>query len=261
MNAMCKTGTVRMMAAMLIAAAAACSCSMLSGDDGASPDYGPVNEADYVRGRFDPVKHPLFVKLADLGIPCDRPHYLRREAAESLKKMYLAMKKDLPGVKFWVQSSTRNWDTQKAIWERRWAGLAAGKKKMTEPEIAAEILRSSSVPGTSRHHWGSDFDMNILKNAYYEKGDGARLYAWMKSRAHEFGFCQPFSAGRKTGYMEERWHWSYMPLARDFQRQWNAHFGENPGLVIKDGDFRGSPHSVKYAAVNVNSINQSCLEQ
>ncbi len=241
--------------------APALSCGLLAGDDGASPDYGPVSERDYVRGRFDPVKHPLFVKLANLGIPCDRPHYLRKEAAESLKKMYLALKKDLPGVKFWVQSSTRNWDTQKAIWERRWAGLASGKKKMTDQEIADEILRSSSVPGTSRHHWGTDFDINILKNAYYENGNGAKLYAWLKSRAHEFGFCQPFSAGRKAGYMEERWHWSYLPLSRVYQARWNAHFGNDPGLLVKDGDFRGSRNSVKYAPVNVNSVNPSCLGQ
>jgi len=250
-----------MMIAAVLLLAPALSCGLLAGDDAASPDYGPVTERDYVRGRFDPVKHPLFVKLGNLGIPCDRPHYLRKEAAESLKKMYLALKKDLPGVKFWVQSSTRNWNSQKAIWEGRWAELASGKRKMTDQEIADAILRSSSVPGTSRHHWGTDFDINILKNAYYEQGNGAKVYAWLKSRAHEFGFCQPFSVGRKAGYMEERWHWSYMPLSRDFQRRWNAHFGEDPGLLVKDGDFRGSRYSVKFAPVNVNSINQSCLEQ
>jgi zinc D-Ala-D-Ala carboxypeptidase len=246
-----------MIAAALVAAA--CSCSVLSGDEGAAPDYGPVKEADYLRGRFEPAKHPLFVKVGDHGIPCDRPHYLRKEAVESLKKMYLALKKDLPGVKFWVQSSTRNWYSQKAIWEGRWAELSAKKKKPEDREIAMTILNSSSMPGTSRHHWGTDFDINVLKNDYYKKGDGAKIYDWLNAHAHEYGFCQPYTAGRNIGYMVERWHWSYFPLAREFQRKWNELYGKNPRLAVKDADFRGSKSAIDDATVFVNSINPSCL--
>ena len=254
-----KTVKNLVMISALLGAVMTGACGVLAGSDDASNIFGPVKEEDYLRGRFNPEKHPLFVKLGDHGIPCDRPHYLRKEAAAALKKMYIAMKKDLPGVKFWVQSSTRNWNSQKAIWERRWKGIATKNKKATDADIAAAILRSSSMPGTSRHHWGTDFDINVLKNDYYEKGDGAKLYQWLKKHAGDYGFCKPYSAGRTAGYMEERWHWSYLPLASDFQKRWNDLFGETPEDIISDGRFQGAEGAIADAPEYVNSIDESCL--
>ncbi len=219
--------------------------------------FGPINPADYLRGRFEPEDHPYFVKVADYGIPCKKHQYLRKETAEALKKMYAAIKKELPGVKFWIQSSTRNWQSQKAIWERRWSEFS--QKNKTEREIAIAILNSSSMPGTSRHHWGTDFDINVLNNEYYKKGDGAKLYAWMKRRAKDFGICQPYSAGRNIGYMVERWHWSYMPLATKFQKWWNELYSKNPAEIIKDGSFKGAQSAIADAPIYMNSINESCL--
>jgi zinc D-Ala-D-Ala carboxypeptidase len=41
------------------------------------------------------------------------------------------------------------------------------------------------------------------------------LYDWMQAHAHEFGFCQVYNSklARPNGYNEEKWHWSYMPIA------------------------------------------------
>ncbi len=218
--------------------------------------YGPVQEESYLRGRFDPEKHPFFVKLSDYGIPCIGAQYLREEAASALKKMYDSLKKDLPSVKFWVQSSTRNWNSQKAIWERRWKEFS--KITPDEKKIAQSILRSSSMPGTSRHHWGTDFDINVLKNNYYAKGDGQKLYTWLKKHAAKFGFCQPYTAGRKAGYMEERWHWSYIPLASQFKKRWNAIFVENTAALVHDGGFIGHEGIIAAAPIYVNAIDESC---
>ncbi len=220
--------------------------------------YGPTQEEKYLRGRFEPEKHPFFAKLSDFGIPCDRPQYLRKEAASALKKMYEALKKDIPDVKFWVQSSTRNWNSQKAIWERRWKEFS--KKSKNEKKIAQSILRSSSMPGTSRHHWGTDFDINVLKNNYYAKGDGAKLYNWLKQHAAEFGFCQPYTAGRTSGYMEERWHWSYIPMASKFHKRWNALFGENAMALVHDGGFIGHKGIIDAAPIYVNAIDDTCAQ-
>ena len=74
------------------------------------------------------------------------------------------------------------------------------------------------MPGSSRHHWGTDMDFNSLENGYFETGEGLRLYKWLKLHAAEYGFCQPYtskSTGR-TGYEEEKWHWSFMPLSKIF---------------------------------------------
>lgn len=235
--------------------------SITLGSDTEDDLFGTIPAEDYLRGKFIPSTHPFFIELSTLGIPCDRFHYLRKEAALALSRMYAAMKKELPEVTFWVQSSTRNWDTQKAIWERRWREHASGKKKYTDRSIARAILRSSSMPGTSRHHWGTDFDINILQNDYYKKGNGAKLYSWLQNRAGDFGFCQPYIAARRAGYMEERWHWSYMPLASEFQKRWNALFGKNPAAIVKDGGFIGHKSVIADAPVYVNSINESCKKR
>ena len=246
---------------MLLWAAAMSSmpCSCSRGE--AEHLFGPVSAADYCAGKFEPAKHPDFANISTAGIPGDRAHYLRKETVEALKCLYEAFKKDHPEGKLWVQSSTRNFYVQKSIWERRWREYAAANPKAADGEIARLILRYSSMPGTSRHHWGTDFDLNVLQNGYYEKGQGAVLYIWLTRNAGRFGFCQPYTAGRKDGYQEERWHWSHVPLAARFQEQWNALFSKDPSLLRTGADFRGSASSLPLAPVYVNAVNSACADR
>ncbi|HPC40503.1 MAG TPA: M15 family metallopeptidase [Spirochaetota bacterium] len=227
--------------------------------------YGKTNPDDYVTGRFNPAKHELFVSLADSGIPTNKwPHLLRKEAAGALKELYAAFRKEHPQAPFWVQSSTRSFVDQKNIWDGKWNGTITVKnvglsRNVKDPmKRALEILKFSSMPGTSRHHWGTDFDLNVLENSYYETGEGRVLYFWMKEHAGRFGFCQPYTAGRKTGYHEEKWHWSYKPLARIFLERWNSLHRKNPGVFSRKGLFGGSEVSGKLAPVYVNAINRDC---
>ncbi len=114
------------------------------------------------------------------------------------------------------------------------------------------------MPGTSRHHWGTDFDLNNLTNSYFSRGEGKVIYAWLKKNAGKYGFCQPYTAGREEGYNEERWHWSYIPLARIFLREWNSLYEKKKGLFTGEGSFLGSGSSSRFAPVYVNSINRKC---
>lgn len=62
----------------------------------------------------------------------------------------------------------------------------------------------SSMPTTSRHHWGTDMDINSVEPEYFESGQGLLEYNWLKANAHKFGFCQPYSpkddGSRTQGY-------------------------------------------------------------
>ncbi|MCX7679775.1 MAG: M15 family metallopeptidase [Spirochaetes bacterium] len=236
-----------------------CNCASISFFETHKIPYDIIEEEDYLRGRFEPSTHPLFVNIAEFGIPCNGDLFLRREVAIALKEMYSAIKKDLPEVKFWVQSATRNWNAQKAIWEKKWEALS--KTVKTKQEIASEILRFFSMPGTSRHHWGTDYDINILENEYYTNKDGAKLYKWLKKNAATFGFCQPYTAGRKDGHNEERWHWSYVPLAAQFQKRWNELFGSEPNKIIAEEQFSGADEIIHSAAMYVNAIDKKCCIQ
>jgi len=46
--------------------------------------------------------------------------------------------------------------------------------------------------------------------------NGLIEYEWLVRHAPSFGFCQPYTAKddkRPNGYNEEKWHWSYLPVA------------------------------------------------
>ncbi|MEM1216297.1 MAG: M15 family metallopeptidase [Bacteroidota bacterium] len=177
---------------------------------------------DYIRGRFDPAKHPDFTKVDPDLTDRDGSYYMRKDAYAAFVAMHTAAKAD--GIHLEIISATRNFERQKSIWEAKWNGarLLEGREKAPEvypdpKDRALAILRWSSMPGTSRHHWGTDVDFNKLTNSYFESGQGLAEYEWLTAHAHAYGFCRPYSAkgdDRPHGYNEEKWHWSYLPVAQ-----------------------------------------------
>jgi zinc D-Ala-D-Ala carboxypeptidase len=175
---------------------------------------------DYLMGKFDPTKHPDFVVIPS-AYSSREGMRLRKDAFEAFKRMHAAAKAG--GVNLIIISATRPFDYQKGIWEAKWNGsrLVDGKdlsKTLPDPKARAlKILEYSSMPGTSRHHWGTDFDLNDLEDAYFQSGTGKKVYEWLSAHAGEYGFCQVYSPkgpDRPYGYEEEKWHWSYLPVAK-----------------------------------------------
>ncbi len=244
--------------------AACVALSLCAGKPGSDADlYGKLDPVDYLTGRFDPRTHPDFIDLAVAGVPTDgRPQILRKETAAAFKKLVEAFRKDHPRIRLYICSSTRNFEVQKAIWSSKWTGSALHdgrrlNREIPDPEMRArEILRSSSMPGTSRHHWGTDFDINRLVNSYYAGGEGKIVYQWMTKNAAAFGFCQPYNAGRTKGYMEERWHWSYAPLASKYVKEWNTRC--RGFHLLMSGRFPGAEVAAPMAPEYVNAINPAC---
>jgi LAS superfamily LD-carboxypeptidase LdcB len=182
---------------------------------------------EYLTGQMNYSKEPNFVKL-DPAHCNGRTIYVRTEVAEAFEQMRKAALKD--SVVLIVLSGARSFDQQKAIWERKWNNLQNQKPG----EKALTILKYSSMPGSSRHHWGTDIDLNSLENNYFDTGKGLKIYRWMVKHASEYGFCQVYTdkhAGNRTGYEMERWHWSYMPLSRHLLEQYNK--------IVKISDFKG----------------------
>ena len=220
---------------------------------------------NYVTGKFDPAKHPLFVDLKKTDIPVLRKDlYLRKEAAGAFSLLLKDFKKDNPKITISVISATRNFYSQRGIWEDKWTGErkisgTASINGINNPvEKAKLILQYSSMPGTSRHHWGTDFDINRLNNEYYSKGEGKIIYDWLAKNAGKYGFCQPYTAGRDSGYKEEKWHWSYTPLSKKFLAEWNSlHKGKGESFW-EELIFAGSKTSAGLAPLYVNSINPDC---
>lgn len=190
----------------------------------ATPFFISAQQVDknYLLGKFDPATHSQFSKLSDEHAQGSaKGGYLRTETYEAFVKMSDAARKE--GVELIIISATRNFESQKRIWENKWEGrtLVEGKNLTTvnDPkERARLILLYSSMPSTSRHHWGTDMDLNSLENNFFESGQGLKIYQWLTVHAAEYGFCQPYTskANGRMGYEEEKWHWSYLPLSGVF---------------------------------------------
>jgi len=191
---------------------------------GVSP-YTTQYNLSYIMGHFDPASHPDFV-LIDT-IHADRSGlYLHKDTYSAFRMMYKAAHND--GIQLQIRSATRNFIAQKNIWEGKWTGetlIENGQNaSIAYPDPvqrATMILKYSSMPGSSRHHWGTDIDLNAFDNTWFESGNGLQLYQWLSQNASRFGFCQPYCAkgkNRPYGYEEERWHWSYMPLSQQLSQ-------------------------------------------
>jgi len=190
------------------------------------PDYTDSSvfpaflDLDYVMGRFDPTRRVDFQKI-DIAYADQEGRYMHKGAYESFKVMHAAAKKD--EINLTIKSAARNFAYQKGIWERKWTGatLLEGKENAAKlyenhTERAIAILKYSSMPGSSRHHWGTDIDINSFNNSYFESGQGKKEFDWLTANARKFGFCRPYTklgTDRSSGYQEEKWHWSYTPVA------------------------------------------------
>jgi D-alanyl-D-alanine carboxypeptidase len=181
---------------------------------------------EYLLGRFDPSKDARFVQLTSAHAQGSALNgFLRQETFTAFAQMAKAAEKD--GVKLIIISATRNFEAQKRIWESKWTGKTKveGKDLTTVVDLterARLILLYSSMPGTSRHHWGTDIDLNSLDSNYFLSDEGLKVYQWLTAHANEFGFCQPYTSkqGGRTGYEEEKWHWSYLPLSKVFLEEY-----------------------------------------
>lgn len=218
--------------------------------------YGnPYNEANDLTGKINASKDKRFVEIKS-GL------FLRKEAFSAFLLMAQAAKKE--GITLNILSATRNYSAQKGIWEEKWSGKrhVNGQnlaKKISDPVQRAQmILKYSSMPGTSRHHWGTDMDLNSLDPVFFESGAGKKIYQWLKRNAGKYGFCQPyteFGASRQNGYQEEKWHWSYKPLSSEMLKKYLE--------LVKYQDIQGfqgaeTAETLKVIENYVDGINPEC---
>lgn len=219
----------------------------------ANPTTAEVDKTTLM-GKFTPADHPDFV-LVGSPYSAKAGMYLHKETFDAFKKMYDAAKKD--GVVLNIISSTRNFDQQKKIWEDKWSRFA--KEAPDETKRALKILEYSSMPGTSRHHWGTDIDLNDLNNPSFEgSGKYRKVYEWLEKNAATYGFGQPYTPkgdARPNGYNEEKWHWSYLPIAKKYRAAYLQSI-QNEDI----GGFKGSGTAVSLNVVKnyVGGVSAAC---
>lgn len=204
-----------------------------------------------------------------------RTHLFRADAKQAFDKMVaeyekfrkeeeLKTNKKLPPIK--PISAFRSYSDQKGIWDNKFTRKRKMKKSIegkTPEEKVKLILEYSSAPGTSRHHWGTDIDINALDNAYFEeKGEGEALYKWLQANAEKYGFCQPYTPypeRNNQGYFQENWHWSYAPISQKLVREWKKLYEEKGKALL--GTIEGiEAISPETPLIYVTSVNKKCDE-
>jgi LAS superfamily LD-carboxypeptidase LdcB len=166
--------------------------------------------------------------IVELTVPRCALHY---ETTAALLSMRDAAAVD--GIDLTPCSSFRDFETQLAIWNRKWAGerplfdrqgRPLQRAELSDAQALDAILCWSALPGGSRHHWGSDLDLidaaaipegykvELLPAEYAETGVFAKLTRWLDGHMHRFGFFRPYRSDR-GGVSPEPWHVSYAPVS------------------------------------------------
>ncbi|OUS03421.1 D-alanyl-D-alanine carboxypeptidase [Flavobacteriales bacterium 33_180_T64] len=148
---------------------------------------------------------------------------LRKEAYNAFLKLSAeAIKSD---IRIQVVSSYRSYNHQNSIWERKYKQNIG--KGLPPKENIKKIIEYSTIPGTSRHHWGTDIDIidasvekpsNVLNPNHFENnGCFSKLKKWMDIHANDFGFYLVYTQKEhRKGFKYEPWHYSYKPLSKHY---------------------------------------------
>ena len=217
----------------------------------------------YLMGKFDQSQRDDFILIPAKYATNNSKMYLRKETLEAFSKMQNTANKDKIDLK--IASATRNFDYQKNIWNNKWTGVTLVDGKNLSKSIPdglkrfKKILEYSAAPGTSRHHFGTDIDINNANPEYFKTVKGKEVYEWLVKNASSFGFCQPYNlknSERPTGYNEEKWHWSYLPLSKTFTEEYKN--------LIQNEDISGFLGDKYASSLNlidnyVLGINPDCL--
>lgn len=155
-----------------------------------------------------------------------------------------------------LASSFRSFERQLTIWNTKFCGArpildVSGKvvdiRNMDDWEICQAIMLYSALPGTSRHHWGTDFDfydakalppgyeLQLIESEYDHHGPCAPLTHWLMANAAEFGFFFPYRH-YLGGIACEPWHISYFAVADRYQSQLDP---QRISVLLSDSDIEG----------------------
>ncbi|HOH47607.1 MAG TPA: M15 family metallopeptidase [Candidatus Cloacimonadota bacterium] len=212
-------------------------------------------DKDFLLGKTDFSHHPDFTNLESrygtAGLP------IRKDVYNAFKEMYAAALED--GIELRILSAARNWSRQRSIWEGRLNSLGwrASMSRQDKVRIMQQALQYVSMPGISRHHWGTEIDLNNLEPSYFTRGQGKRILDWLKLHAAEHGFYQTYTdkaeTGR-TGFSNEPWHWSYKPLSQGFFQAYLRHVSYTDFVGFTGAELAEDVQAIELYVEGINPI-------
>lgn len=141
-------------------------------------------------------------------------------------QMKSAAKKE--GIKIKIVSGYRSFQRQKLIWNKKF--LSNQKQGLNPIENINKITQYSTIPGTSRHHWGTEIDIidenhnikgDLLLEKNYYNNSFEPLRLWMEKNSYKYGFILPYTKDlNRNGFLYEPWHYSYSELSIPFLKEY-----------------------------------------
>ncbi|WP_299175419.1 M15 family metallopeptidase [uncultured Allomuricauda sp.] len=194
---------------------------------------------------------------------------LRKEAYEAFVKMKKAAYAD--GFDIKMISSFRDFYRQESIWERKY--LRFTEDDGMEPLDAIDkIIEYSTIPGTSRHHWGTDIDIingypkvsgDVLVPEKFEAGGPFEDFKlWLDENSEKFGYYLVYTnEPKRRGFKYEPWHYSYAPISVPMLTAFRR---VNILKMLQSEEFYGCEYFTSgflrtYIQNNILDINQALL--
>ncbi len=194
---------------------------------------------------------------------------LRKEAYEAFLAMKKAAYKD--GIDLKVVSSYRSFNRQEAIFERKFERYTY-EDKMKPIDAIDKIIEYSTIPGTSRHHWGTDIDIvdgyrkvegDVLTPSKFEEGQPYETFKkWMDENSNSYDFHLVYTDNpKRKGFKYEPWHYSYAPISKPML---TAFRNKNIVKLLQSETFLGSEYFTNgflksYVQDNILDINPKLL--
>ena len=152
---------------------------------------------------------------------------LEKETYSAFVKMKDAAEKD--GIIIKLVSGFRDFYRQQMIWNNKYKKFT-NEFSLDGPTAIKEIIRFSTIPGTSRHHWGTEIDIIdknfenekdlLISKKYEEGGIFNSLKKWMDKNSKRFGFYIVYDDdSNRPGFEYEPWHYTYKPISDLYQRE------------------------------------------
>ena len=152
---------------------------------------------------------------------------LEKETYSAFIKMKDAAEKD--GIIIKLVSGFRDFYRQQMIWNNKYKKFT-NEFSLDGPTAIKEIIRFSTIPGTSRHHWGTEIDIIdknfenekglLISKKYEEGGIFNSLKKWMDKNSKRFGFYIVYNDdSNRPGFEYEPWHYTYKPISDLYQRE------------------------------------------
>lgn len=166
---------------------------------------------------------------------------VHQDALSAWQQLILCANAD--GINLTIASSFRSFSRQLAIWNGKFSGAIAVKNDVnqtvdltqaSELEKIHAILRFSALPGASRHHWGTDFDvydpsqlnhgqtLQLEPWEYEPNGPFFKLSQWLNDNLSSLDFAQPYNRD-VGGIAIEPWHISFTPVASTYEHTLTQH--------------------------------------